>query len=84
MILLTLSRMHTFGISSVSRNAAILARAIFQGHLRGPNAPIQAKKGQDFVEISVNQGVAPAAPSRMLTFEINFADSHERAQNIEL
>ena len=59
-----------------SRGAAVSARAIFQGHLRGPNAPIRARKGRGgVVEISANRGVAPAELSRVLTFEISFSVS---------
>ena len=39
------SRMLTFEIGfAASRGAPISARANFQGHLRGPNAPILARK----------------------------------------
>ena len=53
---------------SDSHGGSISARAIFQGHLRDPNAPICARKGRGFVEISANRGVAPAELSRMLGF----------------
>ena len=68
--------MLTFGIGfSDSRCVAISALAVSQGHLGGPGAPIRARKGRGFVEISANHGVAPAASSRMLTFKLGFADS---------
>ena len=44
-------------------------------HLGYSGAPIRARQGRGFVEISASQGVAPAELSRMLTFEICFADS---------
>ena len=75
-------RMLTFEIDFAdSRGAAILSRAIFQGHLRGPNAPFRARKGSGFVEISTNQGVASAELSRMLTFEIR---GYCRGHNLRL
>ena len=55
-----------------SHCTSILALAVFQGLLGGCSASICARKGHGFVEIPVNQGIAPAAPSRMLTFEIDF------------
>ena len=61
-------RMLTFEIDFAdSRGAAILSRAIFQGHLRGPNAPFRARKGSGFVEISTNQGVALIGRKNTLT-----------------
>ena len=64
---------------SDSRGRSISARAIFQGHLCGPSAPIRARKGSGFVEISANHGVAPAELSRKLTLEIGFSDSRSAA-----
>ena len=56
-----LSRMLTFEISfSDSHCAAILALAVSQRQLGGPDAPICAQKGSSFVEISSSQDVAPA------------------------
>ena len=58
-----------------SRGGEIQAHAVSQGHHGGPSARIRPRKGRGFVEISANQGVAPAAPIRMLTFETGFSDS---------
>ena len=70
-----LSRMLTFERNfSFSHCRAISALDISQGHHGGPSAPIRASKGCGFVEISANQGVAPAEPSRKLTVEIGFSD----------
>ena len=66
-----LSKMLTFDIGfSDSHVRAISALAISQGHLGGRDTPIRvrARKGRGFVEISANQGVEPAEPSRVLTF----------------
>ena len=63
------------------RGWAVLALTAFREHLSGPDAPIRARNGLGFVEISANQGVAPADLSRMITFEIGFSDSHVRGTN---
>ena len=60
---------------SESRDREIQALAVFQGHCVGLNEPSCAQIGRGFVETSANQGVTPAAPSRMLTFKISFSDS---------
>ena len=68
-----------FSLFSVSRGAAISARANFQRHLRGPNAPIRARKGRGIFEIFANHGVTSSDLSRMLTFEIGCANSRNAA-----
>ena len=68
-----------FAASPPSRCGAISALAVSQGRLGGPGAPIRTLKGRGFVEISADRGVAPAAPSRMLTLEIGFVASRGEA-----
>ena len=60
---------------SDSHVTKIRTLSVLWEYFGGPSAPIRARNGQGFVEISAKQGVAPAAPSRMLSldnFEIDF------------
>ena len=58
---------------------AIMASAVTQGYLGGPETRIRAGKGSGLAEISVIQGVAPPEALRRVSLEIEFSGLRCRA-----
>ena len=55
------------------RCGAILALAIYEGCLGGPETPISARKGSGLAEISAIHEVAPPEACRRVSLEIDFS-----------